>query len=225
VNLGEQLLGGLTSYGIPLLCGITFISSAGAPLPVSLLLIAAGSFADHGDLNFSAVIVFATLSAVAGDFVGFSIGRWGDRRMARKVSVWLGSEERLQQAEEHARKWGGTGIFLTRWLLTPLGPFVNLVSGFADYPWIQFFFWAASGELLWVALYATLGRVFSHRVQELSAILGDASWALLALAFGAFIFWIIFRSANADPESSDGSPRQSRVQGDGGPVKTSPPVY
>lgn len=196
MNLGEQLLSGLTSYGIPLLCGITFVSSAGAPLPVSLLLIAAGSYADHGDLNFSAVIFFGTLAAVCGDLVGFAIGRWGGRKVANKVASWIGGEDRLKQAEEHARKRGGIGIFLTRWLLTPLGPFVNLVSGFADYPWPRFLLWDVSGELLWVGVYVTLGRVFSHRVQELNAMVGDASWALLAFAAGAVLFWFIFRHQN-----------------------------
>jgi membrane protein DedA with SNARE-associated domain len=112
MNLGDQLLGGLAMYGLPLLCGVTIVASAGAPLPISLLLIAAGSFADHREMNAVAVIACATLSAVAGDNLGFALGRWGGRRLAARISRWVGGEQRLEQAEEHARHWGCPGIFL-----------------------------------------------------------------------------------------------------------------
>ncbi len=186
---GEQLLSALSSYGVPLLCVVTFVSSAGIPLPVSLLLIAAGSFADHGEMNAFTVIACATAAAVAGDHVGFAVGRWGDRRLAKKISSWIGGEERLKQAETHARKWGGLGVFLTRWLLTPLGPCINLISGFAGYPWPRFMLWDVLGELLWVVLYVTLGQVFSHRVQTLDSAMGNASWSILALGVAALLGW------------------------------------
>lgn len=189
MNLSEQLLGMLVLYGVPLLCAVTFISSAGAPLPVSLLLIAAGSFTDHGEMNAVSVITFATVGAVLGDQAGFALGRWGGHRLARRVSRWAGSEERLESAEAHARRWGGLGIFLTRWLITPLGPCVNLVSGFAGYPWPRFLLWDVLGEFLWVVLYVELGQIFSHQVQDLSALLGNATWALLALLAAGFMMW------------------------------------
>ena len=87
---GEQLLSALALYGVPLLCGVTIIASVGAPLPISLLLIAAGSFADHGEMNVPAVVAFTTLAAVAGDNLGFAIGRWGGRRLATRISGWIG---------------------------------------------------------------------------------------------------------------------------------------
>jgi membrane protein DedA with SNARE-associated domain len=193
VNLGEQLLGALAMYGLPLLCAVTIIASVGAPLPISLLLIAAGSFADHGEMNATMVIIFATLSAVAGDNLGFALGRWGGRRMAARVSRWVGSEDKVEQAEAHFGKWGGWGIFFTRWLLTPLGPIVNLVSGFAGYSWLRFLIWDAVGEFLWVSLYVMTGNVFSHQVEALGSVAGNATWAVVALLVSGFIAWKLYQ--------------------------------
>ena len=79
------------------------------------------------------------------------MGQWGDRKLTASVSRWLGGQERLAQAEVHARTWGGVSIFLTRWLATPLGPFVNVASGFTGYPWLRFLMWDIVGEVLWLA--------------------------------------------------------------------------
>ena len=54
--------------------------------------------------------------------------------------------DRLEQAEARLRKWGGPGIFFTRWLVTPLGPAVNLISGFAGYSWLRFLIWDFLGN-------------------------------------------------------------------------------
>lgn len=193
MSLSDQLLGDLSFYGMPMLFGVTVAASIGVPLPMSLLLIAAGSFADHGEMNGSAVIAVATTGAVLGDQIGYGLGRWGDRKLAARVSRWLGSEDRLVEAEARGRKWGGLGIFLTRWLITPLGPFVNFASGFARYPWLRFVIWDVLGEALWVALYVGAGEIFAHRVQELDRFLGQISWALLAVIVAGALGWKLFR--------------------------------
>jgi membrane protein DedA with SNARE-associated domain len=80
-----------------------------------------------------------------------------------------------------AQAWGGPGIFLTRWLLSPLGPWINLASGTAGYPWHRFLFWDILGEITGAAVYISLGWFFSDRVMALDAALGDMTWAIAAL--------------------------------------------
>jgi membrane protein DedA with SNARE-associated domain len=61
------------------------------------------------------------------------------------------------------------GIFLSRWLITPAGPWVNLMSGASKYPWLRFVLWDVVGEVLWVVLYVYLGRVVAGEVQAISS--------------------------------------------------------
>ena len=83
--------------------------------------------------------------------------------------------------EAKATAWGGPGIFLTRWLLSPLGPWINLASGTAGYPWHRFLFWDMLGEITGAVVYISLGRFFSDRVMALDGVLGDLTWAIAAL--------------------------------------------
>jgi membrane-associated protein len=196
--MNAELIGLLTSYGLPALFLILAITSAGAPFPDSLLLIAVGSFIAQGDLNYWPVIAVATAGAVAGDNLGYAIGRWGGRPLATK----LGGGNRIGKAEDFSRKWGGPGIFLSRWLVGPLGPWINLTSGLTAYSWPRFLALDVAGELLWVLIYVSLGREFSDKVQAVADLLGDLTWVVLGLAVAAFLGWkLIGRSSPAKLEA------------------------
>jgi hypothetical protein len=65
-------------------------------------------------------------------------------------------------------------MFFSRWLVTELGPWLNVTSGIAGYPWRRFIFWDVLGEVLWVVLYVMLGYIFSDRVQYIAEILGNS---------------------------------------------------
>jgi membrane protein DedA with SNARE-associated domain len=188
----EQLLAALSQYGSPLLFAVVTVAAVGLPLPVTLLLIVTGALVSQGVMNFWLSIALAGLGSVIGDQIGYAIGRWGGSPLIARFGRFLGSPEKLQAAEAKARHWGGPGVFLTRWLLSALGPAVNLVSGTAGYPWMHFLFWDVLGEFLGVALYISLGRMFSDRVIELDALLGDLSWALLAAVAALVLGWKLF---------------------------------
>lgn len=189
MSLTDQILSALSEYGVLALFSILTISSAGMPFPSTLMLIAAGSFASAGELNLALVLILGSAGAILGDQIGYAIGRWGGRRLAVRLSRWFGGEARLKRAEETANSWGGWGIFLSRWLITPLGPPLNLTSGMAGYPWPRFLLFDALGEILWVVLYVTLGYIFSDQVEELSDTLGDVTWVILGSAVAAVLGW------------------------------------
>lgn len=181
MTLNDYVLQGLVQYGLPVLFVVILFASAGVPLPATLLLLTAGSFVEQGDFNLWWVIGLTTSAAVAGDHVGYGIGRWGSGRLLNTVSDWGGGSERIEQAERVARRWGGWGVFLSRWLMTPVGPVINLTSGMARYPLLAFFCFDALGEIVWVLLYVTLGRLFSDQVQTLSAALGNFTWVIVGV--------------------------------------------
>ncbi|MDH7639374.1 DedA family protein [Sphingomonas oryzagri] len=193
--MNAELIGLLTRYGLPALFLIIAVTSAGAPFPDSLLLIAVGSFVAQGDLDYWPVVATATAGAVAGDQIGYALGRWGGRPLAAKFA----GGERIEKAEAFSRKWGGPGIFLSRWLVGPLGPWINITSGLTVFSWPRFLILDIAGELLWVLIYVTLGRQFSDKVEAIADLLGNLTWVILGLIVTAALGW---KLVTRDPEAS-----------------------
>ena len=192
MRITDYLLSTLGVYGVPVLFLALLVGCAGVPLPASLLLVAAGSFVELGELNLWPVLTLSAAGAVLGDQIGYVVGRWGGRRLTLRVGKLIGGANKIARTEEWLRKREGLGVFLSRWLLTPLGPVVNLTAGATQYSWPRFFLYDLLGELLWVVLYVLLGKFFSDRVQSLNDVLGDLTWAILgvivAVVLGVFVF-------------------------------------
>jgi membrane protein DedA with SNARE-associated domain len=193
MSITDQLLAELVVYGVPLLFAVVTIASVGVPFPVSLTLVAAGSFAKQGEMSLLPVIMAGSLAAILGDQMGYGLSRWRGRRLINRITRRVGGAAKIKKAEALLNKWGGLGIFFSRWLVTELGPWLNVTSGIAGYPWRRFIFWDVLGEVLWVVLYVLLGYIFSDRVQYIAEILGNLAWAILALIAAIIIGWKLFR--------------------------------
>ncbi len=193
MSLTDQLLAAFLLYGMPALFGVTVFSSIGAPLPASLMLVAAGSFVEQGEMKLWQVIIVASIASVLGDLIGYGVARWVGRRLVKRISRKIGSEAKIKKTEALARRWGGPGIFFSRWLVTPLGPWLNVTSGIADYPWRHFVLWDVLGEVLWVVLYVMLGYIFSERVQSTAEVLGNLAWVIIGFIVAVILGWKIMQ--------------------------------
>ena|SRR5437868_5365847 len=185
----EQILAALSQYGSPALFAVVTIAAVGVPLPITLLLIVTGSLISQGVMNFWVAIGLAGAGSVIGDLIGYGIGRLGGQGLVDRFTRLLGGPERLEKVQSTARRWGGLGIFFSRWLVTPLGPWVIFASGLAGYPWMRFLVWDALGEFLGTVIYIGLGKVFSDRVLALDAMLSDVTWAIAALLAAVLLGW------------------------------------
>jgi membrane protein DedA with SNARE-associated domain len=193
VSVIDQLLAALVDHGVPLLFAVIAISAVGVPFPASLTLVAAGSFAKQGEMNLWPVLVAGSMAAILGDQIGYGLSRWAGSHLVIRISRKLGGANKLKEAEALSKKWGGPGIFFSRWLVTQLGPWINFTSGIAEYPWRLFILWDVLGEVLWVVLYVMLGYIFSDRVQYISEILGNLGWAIFAFIISIILGWKLFR--------------------------------
>ena len=187
--MSDWLMGLIAIYGLPALFIILVAAQAGVPMPMTLLLIIIGSLTEQGQLQLWQVLLMGTAGAVAGDLLGYSIGRWGGRKVVKKFAAKLGGEDTIEKAKKFNRKWGSVGIFFSRWLVTPLGPWMNLTSGATDFPWGTFALWVLLGEAVWISLYVTIGRIFSDQVEYISNVLGNLTWVIFGLAVAGPLIW------------------------------------
>ncbi len=153
-----------------------------------MLMLAAGGFVAAGDLSMFSCAGAALLGAVVGDQVGYFGGRWGGEGAIAK----LGSRAALlAKATELLAKKGGVAVFFSRWLVSALGPYVNLAAGAASQSWVQFTLWGVAGEAVWVGLYVGLGYAFTGNIEAASSMavnmLGFLAAGTVALGLAAWL--------------------------------------
>lgn len=192
----ETVLEWLAIYGLPVYFATMLITAVGIPFPVMIVLIIAGAFVDEGRLELWQVIAAGTVGTVIGDNIGYAIGKYGSRRWIDRLTARLG--DKAAKADDFARKWGAMSIFLSRWLITPLSPWINITSGMTGYSWPKFLFWDFLGKLVWVVLYVTLGMLFSEHVQEIGELAGDLTWVIVGIAAAAIMGWVFLKHKRED---------------------------
>jgi membrane-associated protein len=199
MNLQTILLDAMAIYGAVAIFAAILLASIGIPLPATFLLVAAGSFVTQGELDLWSVLWAGALGAILGDHIGYGIGRIGGRAFVQRISRRFNGERMLAQSEATMQRWGGIGIFLSRWLLTAAGPYVNLTSGLMGYRLLHFSFWDILGELFWVLLYVQVGRFFSDQLAMISDALGDLTWMALGVVAALVIGYKLIQSFRPDP--------------------------
>ena len=180
--MSDLALALIADYGVPILFCVTFLSCLALPVPSSLLMLASGGFAQTGDLSLMAVMIAAFSGAVLGDNSGY----WLARGMGTRLSDWLAARPKRaamhHKGQAFMNRWGGSSVFFSCWLVAPLGPYINYVSGLTQFSWLRFALWDIAGEIVWVSLYVGLGYSFADRVAELTSLMGNVSGLILALA-------------------------------------------
>jgi len=139
----------LHKYGYPIRWLVIFMAAVGLPLPTSLVLLAAGAFAAHGDFNIALLMGITIAAASCGDSVGYFIGRcWGS-----KTLDWLGKPRRLKlisartitRSRHYFKCKSGWAIFFSRFLFSALGGVMNLLAGAERYPYHGFLLYDLAG--------------------------------------------------------------------------------
>lgn len=187
--MSETLLALVPTYGFWLLAVCTFCSCLALPIPASILMMAAGGFAAAGDLSLISSGFAALGGAVAGDQVGYLAGRKGGAGLTARLGARAAP---LAKATALLARRGGVAVFLSRWLVSALGPYVNLAAGAACQPWAVYTLWAVAGEAVWVGLYLGVGYSFAGNLQAASDMALDLLGFLAAgaVAIGLAV-WLV----------------------------------
>lgn len=200
--MSDALLGLAADHGGPALFAILAANCLGVPFPTSLLLLALGSFAGQGEVSFWGLLFWGLAGAALGDQAGYFLGRLGGQLAGRRLARRPRAAAAAVRAELLIGRWGGLGVFFSRWLLAPLAPWVNMATGAAAFPWPRFTLWALLGEALWLCLYLGLGLLFSHSIQSLAGVLGGVTWLLVVALVTLLLGWALLARLRADREAA-----------------------
>ncbi|GAA2232017.1 DedA family protein [Streptomyces nogalater] len=157
----EPLLG---HYGYWAVGAVVLVEDFGVPAPGETILLAAGVYAGAGRLNVAAVALIAFAAAVAGDNLGYLIGRSGGRAFVHRWGryVFL-TPKRFEAAEGFFTRHGGKIVTVARFV-EGLRQANGIIAGTTGMRWHRFLAFNALGAALWVGLWTTLAYLAGSHI-------------------------------------------------------------
>jgi membrane protein DedA with SNARE-associated domain len=153
-------------------------------------MVVSGAAAERNGTALVLIIVAGSLGAVAGDSVGFALGR---RFGTEVVNRWGWTRRRvgpgLEKAHAYYAKRGGWSVFAARWV-GAVRAVVPLVAGSAAMPWPRFLLWDAPSAFLWVTATTTAGYLFGSSVADLVDRIG---LGVSLVVVGAVVVFLLVR--------------------------------
>lgn len=183
----------LHHYGVWAIVLLVFLEDFGVPVPGETILIAGAVFAGSGELNIVAVGVAGFLAAVAGDNVGYAIGRFGGRALVDRWGKYVFlTSERMDKAENFFNTHGGKIIVIARFV-EGLRQANGLIAGIIEMHWLKFVAFNALGAALWVGTWVSVGYFAGQHITAVyDAITRYSLYAAIAAAV-VIVAWIGLR--------------------------------
>jgi membrane-associated protein len=129
-------------------------------LPGDSLLFTAGLLHQQLQLTLPVLIGVVTAAAVAGDQVGYMLGRTFGRRWFKDDARILKTAH-LTATEDFFRRHGGAAVVLARFV-PMVRTFAPLTAGTARYDYKSFTLWNITGAVAWAASVTLLGTWLGH---------------------------------------------------------------
>ncbi|MDP9241218.1 MAG: DedA family protein [Actinomycetota bacterium] len=142
----------------------------GVVLPGETALLVGGYLAANGKLSLPVMVVVAVGCAIAGDSVGYEVGRLLGPRLR---TSWLGrkvGDRRWGRAEEFLQRHGGKAVFFGR-SIALLRALVPTLAGAARMPYTTFLPWNAAGGTVWGGGCVLLGYAFARSLSTVERYL------------------------------------------------------
>ena len=171
-HLAAQLydVRGLIEWGgTVLVCCIVFVETGlfvGFFLPGDSLLVTAGVFAGAGHLRLAWLLSLVTLCAIAGDQLGYWIGRRAGTSLYRREDSRFFRKRHLQSAHDFYERHGGKTIILARFVPI-IRTFCPPVAGAARMTYARYFLYDLFGGAFWVWSMVLAGYTLGRTVPNI----------------------------------------------------------
>jgi membrane protein DedA with SNARE-associated domain len=149
-------------FGYPLLFVLVMSEAGGVPIPGETALIAAAVLASQGKLQIEIVILLAAAGAIAGDNIGYLIGRKGGRWLLERPGPFHRQrQEVLRVGEPFFEAHGPKAVFFGRFVLG-LRVWASWLAGATRMRWRAFALWNALGGIAWASAVGLVAYLLGH---------------------------------------------------------------
>jgi undecaprenyl-diphosphatase len=164
------------------LAALVFLEAAafvGLVVPGETAMVVAGVLAARGNLSLPVVLGLGIVAAVAGDSVGYAIGRrFGPAIQASRLGRWVG-EPRWLRANEYVQDRGAWAVVTGRWVGI-MRALVPSVAGMVGMPYRRFLVANVLGGVAWVSAVTALGYLVGGSLTRAESLMGQLTWVIAA---------------------------------------------
>lgn len=159
----------IEAFGTLGLFAIVFAESGllvGFFLPGDSLLFTAGLLASRGTLNLPLIMVGCALAAIAGDQVGYVIGRRAGPAIFRRPESRFFHQKNVERARSYFEKNGPRTIILARFIPV-VRTFAPVVAGVGQMDYRKFVTYNVVGGVLWGAGVTAAGYALGESIPDI----------------------------------------------------------
>jgi membrane-associated protein len=178
----DTLLGVPPALALLIIAALVFGEAAlffGFVLPGETAVVYGGVLADAGKVSVALVLGVVVLAAVAGDSVGFEVGRILGPRIVR-APVLRKHTDRVEQAQGYLRRRGGRAVVMGRFTAF-LRAVMPGLAGASRMRYRRFLVFNVVGGVLWGSLCVLLGYFAAHSISTVTHALGITSGVIVGV--------------------------------------------
>jgi membrane-associated protein len=194
-------------WGYAAIVLVVVLGNVGLPVPEETILVLAGYLVWRGPLRLALVLAVGISSAVAGDNLGYWIGRRYGRDVLDRYGPFLVTPERLRSARDLMGRRGALAVFAARFV-PGLRVLAGPLAGAGGLPFPAFFIANALGALVYVPFAVGLGYAVGYGlgdyVERLRRVIGEVEHAILLTALVSGVAYLAWRALKARRAQGNG---------------------
>ena len=185
------------------------VEYAGLLLPGETAAILAGALSSSGHAHVSVVVLVVVAAAIAGDCIGYEIGRRFGPRLLR-LRFLERYEHRIAKAMAFLDRRGGMAVFLARFL-SFFRSAMPILAGISRMPYRKFMAFNVAGGVVWGTTFVLLGYAAGNSYKKVESVAGrGGAIAAAVIVVGFLAFWH-FRKHRAEEAAEVEPPRTESV--------------
>lgn len=171
--------------GTFMICAIIFVETGlfvGFFLPGDSLLVTAGVFAGAGHLQLAWLLTLVALCAIAGDQMGYWIGRRAGESLYRREDSLIFKKRHLREAHDFYERHGAKTVIIARFVPI-IRTFCPPVAGAAKMTYKRYLLYDIAGGILWVWGMVLLGYTLGRTVPNVEGRIHYIIAGVIVLSF------------------------------------------
>jgi membrane protein DedA with SNARE-associated domain/rhodanese-related sulfurtransferase len=200
-----NLLAAVQHHGYAATAIVLFLSACGLPLPISIVLLAAGAAAHGGSLTLGLVILAAASAALAGDTVLYIGGRTTGWWLLAGLCRLSLNPETCIFGSAHSFYQRGPKTLLFAKFVPGLATVAAPLAGSLNMRVTRFLRLDAVGVLFYTTAWSTVGFLFAPFLRSIIAWverLGHITAATASAVFILYVLWLLMSSLRDNRFSS-----------------------